>query len=52
MIYDDLRNIVVKTFGVADTIADSLLKIASDINFAFLYGSIPAKTDTDRSDIN
>jgi predicted nucleotidyltransferase len=52
MIYADLRNIVVRTFGVASTVKNALKPVSSDIKVAFLYGSIPAGTDTGHSDID
>ena len=52
MIYSDLRNIVIKTFGVANAIEDILGKVTSEIKVAFLYGSIAAGTDTGKSDID
>jgi len=52
MIYADLRNIVVRTFGVAKRIEKALKPISYDIEAAFLYGSIPAGTDTGHSDID
>jgi uncharacterized protein len=52
MIYGDLRNIVVKTFGVANAVNDVLQPISPDIKVAFLYGSIPEGTDTGKSDID
>lgn len=52
MIYSDLRNIVIKTFGVSNNIGDALSKVSPEIKIAFLYGSIPTGTDTGKSDID
>jgi len=52
MIYSDLRNIVIKTFGVANAVEDALRKVTSEIRVAFLYGSIAAGADTGKSDID
>jgi uncharacterized protein len=52
MIYADLRKIVVRTFGVASTIETAIKPVSSDIKIAFLFGSIPAGTDTGHSDID
>lgn len=51
-VFDELRGIVVKTFGVADVLRRALLPLAGRIAAAFIYGSVAKKTDTSRSDID
>jgi len=52
MIYSELKAIVVKTFGVVDTISASLSQVANAIDLAFIYGSIASGKDTGKSDID
>jgi predicted nucleotidyltransferase len=51
-LYEELRAIVEKTSGVADTIAMSLVPLAASIKFAVLYGSIAKQTEHGTSDID
>ncbi|WP_236860710.1 nucleotidyltransferase domain-containing protein [Candidatus Reidiella endopervernicosa] len=51
-IYSDLLNIVRKTFGVADVIREALQPADSNIELAFVYGSVANSTDTKTSDID
>lgn len=51
-IYNDLREIVIKTFGVADIIKQAIEPIKDKIKEAFIYGSVAQKTDTGNSDID
>ena len=51
-IFDELKNIVRKTFGVADVIRESLDSIADKINVAFIFGSVARSTDDRASDID
>jgi predicted nucleotidyltransferase len=51
-IFDELRGIVVKTFGVADVLRKALRPLAKGIRVAFVYGSVAKRTDTARSDID
>ncbi len=51
-VYEDLRNIIVKTFGVADVIKKALEPLKDKIEIAFIYGSVAQKTDTGDSDID
>src|SRR5262245_48161726 len=51
-IFDELRGIIVKTFGVADVLRDELAPLASDIRAAFIYGSIAKGGDTSSSDVD
>ena len=51
-IFEELRGIVVKTFGVADVLREALLPLEKDITAAFIFGSIAKKSDTSASDID
>ncbi len=51
-IFEELKNIVRKTFGVADVIRECLSPISSKIRVAFVFGSIATSTDDRASDID
>jgi len=51
-IFEELRSIVRKTFGVADVLREALLPLEDRIEVAFVYGSIASGTDTAASDID
>jgi len=51
-IFDELKSIVRKTFGVADVIRQSLSANADKIRVAFIFGSVARSTDDRRSDID
>lgn len=51
-IFEELRGIVVKTFGVRDRLREALEPIRENIEQAFIYGSVARGTDTTRSDID
>jgi len=51
-IFDELRIIVRKTFGMADVIRQSLATNADKIRVAFIFGSVARSTDDRRSDID
>lgn len=51
-IFAELRAIVAKTFGVADTLREALAPFARKIAAAFVYGSIAKGTDTATSDVD
>jgi len=51
-IFDELRGIVLKTFGMADQLRQGLLPMADKISVAFIYGSIAKGSDTAKSDID
>jgi len=51
-IFDELRGIVLKTFGMADVLRQGLLPVADKISIAFIYGSIAKGSDTAKSDID
>jgi len=51
-IFNELKNIVRKTFGVADIIRESLATAADKIRVAFIFGSVAGSTDNRASDID
>ncbi len=51
-LFSELRSIVLKTFGLADVLRAALKPIASQIQMAFIYGSIAKQEDTANSDID
>jgi predicted nucleotidyltransferase len=51
-IYEELRGIVLKTFGLADVLREALAGLADRIRVAFVYGSVAKATDTAGSDID
>lgn len=51
-IFEELRGIVVKTFGVADVLREALAPVAAKIRAAFIYGSIAKGSDTAASDVD
>lgn len=51
-IFEELRGIVLKTFGVAGLLREALAPLAAKITAAFIYGSVAKATDTARSDID
>ncbi|MFK5913649.1 MAG: transcriptional regulator [Woeseiaceae bacterium] len=51
-IYNELVNIVRKTFGIADVIREALSPVYELIDLAFIYGSIAKKEETAISDID
>ena len=51
-IFEELRGIALKTFGVGDVVREALLPLAKKIRAAFIYGSVAKRADTTRSDID
>lgn len=51
-IFDELRGIVIKTFGVADRLREAFEPLAKQVLAAFIYGSVANGTDTANSDID
>ena len=51
-IFDELKSIVRKTFGVADVLRQSLAINADKIRVAFIFGSVARSADDRRSDID
>ena len=51
-IFEELRGIAIKTFGIGDVLRGALLPLAKKIRTAFIYGSVARRADTTRSDID
>ena len=51
-LYPELRNIVLKTVGLAEPLRDALKPLSSAIRAAFVYGSVAKATDQSASDID
>jgi predicted nucleotidyltransferase len=51
-VFEELRGLVLKTFGLADVLRDALAPLAQDIDGAFVYGSVAKQQDTAQSDID
>jgi predicted nucleotidyltransferase len=51
-IFEELRGIVVKTFGVVDALRGILAPFAERIDVAFVYGSIARRTEKAGSDVD
>lgn len=51
-IYEELKAIAFKTFGVADVLRNLLRPLARRIAVAFIYGSVARREDTAKSDID
>ena len=51
-IYEELLSVVKKTFGIVDVIQSALLPVVSDVDVAFIYGSIAKGEETENSDID
>ena len=51
-IFNELKSIVRKTFGVADVIRQSLETVADKIRIAFIFGSVARSADDRKSDMD
>lgn len=51
-VFEELRGIVLKTFGLADVLRDALAPFEPQIQAAFVYGSVAKRQDTAHSDID
>ena len=51
-IFEELKSIVLKTFGVAEALREALAPNAREIDAAFIYGSVASEQDTAASDID
>jgi len=51
-IFNDLKSIVRKTFGITDVIKQSLEPMADKIRVAFIFGSVARSADDRKSDID
>lgn len=51
-IFEELRLIVLKTFGVVEVLREALSPLASEVKLAFVYGSVAQGGDRASSDID
>jgi predicted nucleotidyltransferase len=51
-LFDELRAMALKTFALSDVLVRALDPLATDIQAAFVYGSIARGTDTASSDVD
>ena len=51
-IFDDLRSLTSKTFGMAEPLRAALVSVKSRIQAAFIYGSVAKRSDSSKSDID
>ena len=51
-VFEELRGIVRKTFGIANVLRDGLASLATDVQLAFIYGSVAAGNETGGSDVD
>ena len=51
-LFQELRTMVLKTFGLADVLRDALRSVAAEIVVAFVYGSVAKASDHAHSDID
>ncbi len=51
-LFDDLHGLIIKTAGVADVLRAALIKAQERIRLAFIFGSIAARNENRRSDID
>ncbi len=51
-IFNELKSIIAKTFGIADVIRSFLLTVQDNISIAFIFGSIASGSEARTSDID
>lgn len=51
-VFDELRGLVRKTFGVAEVLQSGLAALAGKVQLAFIYGSMAAGSETTASDVD
>ena len=51
-VFAELRGLVLKTSGVVDVLRSALAPLASQIDFAFVYGSVARQEDSASSDVD
>jgi uncharacterized protein len=51
-VFDELRGLIRKTFGVADILQTALQPLGESVRLAFLYGSLANGKETEASDID
>jgi predicted nucleotidyltransferase len=50
--FEELRGLVLKTFGLADIIKEGITPVSDKIIVSFIYGSLAKQNDTAKSDID
>lgn len=51
-VFADLRGLVLKTMGLADVLRAALAPLATQVDAAFVYGSVARQQDTTQSDVD
>lgn len=51
-IFDELRLIILKTFGFVEILREALSPVASEVKLAFVYGSVAQGSDRASSDVD
>lgn len=51
-VFAELRGLVLKTMGLADVLRHALTPLATQIDMAFIYGSVARQQDTAHSDVD
>lgn len=51
-VFAELRSLVLKTMGLADVLRTALAPLATQIDAAFIYGSVARQQDTAQSDVD
>jgi predicted nucleotidyltransferase len=51
-VFNELRGLVLKTFGLADVLRQAIEPLAPQIDAAFVYGSVARQEDTAQSDVD
>lgn len=51
-VFEELRGLVRKTFGVAEVLQQGLAELAAEVRLAFIYGSVAAGAETAGSDVD
>jgi predicted nucleotidyltransferase len=51
-VFEELRGLVLKTSGLVDVLRSALAPVASQIEAAFVFGSVAKRTDTASSDVD
>jgi predicted nucleotidyltransferase len=52
VIYEELRGILRKTFGIADVLRESLEPVSDQVDMAFVYGSVAKGEERAASDVD
>lgn len=51
-LFTELRSIILKTFGLADVLKETITPFVEKIKLAFIYGSMATQTDNAESDVD